>query len=1154
MHRTLPRAACLIISAFLAAATLAGAGEIIRPVPSDAQVTRFTRFNIRYSLRDVVADGVAKVEFYITDDMGGTWRLYGEDADKTSPMTVQVPGEGVYGFVSVVTDKFGNHEREPGPRTVPETVIVVDRTAPTAKWLAPLQNTLGKGQPVNLSWEAHDSYFGPGPVKIQYAMNAKSNHDREAVWNTLAENLSAKGSHSWMPPADAVGSFNFRLVAEDRAGNLAVAYNPSTITVDNQPPQITGVSPLKSNKLKVDVKVDADDGPGGSGVKEISLYTTSNQGGSWTLVKERSDTGESVPVKRASGQTILFEAPQPGSYGLWPVAFDEAGNGSALPPVGAIGPYQLVIDTEPPIVTLSNSFLQGRSAVLASDQRRVDWTGYDPHLRENSAAISLSLDNGQNWQELRSFLPTSGSEIITFPFGSQSEEAKLRVTVADEFGNIGEGISETFKLSPAGTYIDNVTPVGQTPSAPTDVYGTPTTPQYPTTTYPTPAPASDPYRDWGALAPAPASDPYATGESTAGSFPRSMMEGAQTGAGQSPYLPAPTQVPSQPSSIPPLYTEPPAAPVAPVPAPTPPSAGTGWQPSPGAGATPPAPTQTLRPDAVWQPSQPATPSTPAPSLPSLPSTAATPAAPPTDLSPGLPPLSMPSLAGSDTAPALPPISAPPSPPAAPAPAAPATPPAATTPPAPSSTPFGSDWPSDFGGGLQPPSLPPMGDGSAPSLPPLQTPSLGDQAASPFSGQELSLPPLPGAPAAPSAPAPASAAPTAPSTPSAPPAVAQTPASPSLPSGGLRPPGTSVAPPATAQPAPGAAALPPIQSFPDSLQAPPLDTGASGRPVNKRQESEHYVTESKGYLDEGRVDLALDSATKALNADDTNPKAFSSLSQAYVQQDPPNFARAATLAKEATKLGREWDTWWNCADVFYRWAHARNRTIQAQLRAGQNPPADLVDERNQALNNAQIAIGNSAMLVAQGATDTDRKQVAITQGEITYLRALTIPEPVKPNFDSGPAMDDYRRAYAAYKASVTPVLLEALPYFQTAMRLDGAPSYRETFHLGIINFRLGGLERESGNSAQAATYYTEAAKYLEEATTAKAVPSEGPREAYYMLAYCHDQLAEQPGPNRARHKELALRYWRQTAEFYPPGTAYRDYAGQRLDALSKELGQ
>ncbi|MCC8180044.1 MAG: hypothetical protein LIP23_03920, partial [Planctomycetes bacterium] len=352
---------------------------------------------------------------------------------------------------------------------------------------------------------------------------------------------------------------------------------------------------------------------------------------------------------------------------------------------------------------------------------------------------------------------------------------------------------------------------------------------------------------------------------------------------------------------------------------------------------------------------------------------------------------------------------------------------------------------------------------------------------------------------------------------------------------------------------GPADLPAIPSFGSDISAPPLASAESGRPSNPRESSNHYARESEGYLKDGRADLALESATRALNEDNSNPLAYSSLAQAYVAQDEPNYARAAMLAKEATNLGRDWYSWWTCADVFYRWAHARNTAIQAQLQTGQRPAADIVDERNQALSNAQIAIENSAML-SRSAGEADRERVALTHGEIVYLRALTIPEPVRPP-DGDPArMDEYRRAFASYRSTVAPVLQEALPYFQTAVQLGGPPSYREAFRLGIVNFRLGGIERESGNAQQATMYYEAAARYLEEATNGTEVPPEGPREAYYMLGYCHDQLAQQPGRDRARHMELAYRYWRQTAGFYPAGSAYRDYAEQRVSALAIELGR
>ncbi len=1173
MPCNMQRTNALVLSGLLFVVALATqAGELYHPVPPNAQVTRLTRFNLRYSLRDVIADGVQKVEFYITDDMGATWRLYGEDADRVSPMTIEVPGEGVYGFVSVATDRFGNREREPSPRSRPETVIVVDRTPPTAKWLEPLQDVLARGGAVELKYEASDDWLGTGPVKIQYAANAQTTMDRDAAWTTVQENLSATGSINWTPPGS--GKYNFRLIVEDRAGNLAVAYNPATVIVDTVAPMVTGVSPLRSNQLKVDIRIDADDGPDGSGVSEISLYVTDNGAATWTLVKETTETGESVPVKRAPGQTIAFTAERPGDFGLWPVVFDRAGNASALPQMAVVGPYILVIDTEPPVVNLSNSFLSGMATILANDTRTVEWTAYDPHISPNSAAIHLSLDNGNTWQEIRSGLASSGFNSVNFPFGSQSEEARLKVTVADEFGNIGESVSESFRLSSADTVVTGVQPLGgagtsgsaaspapggaggdpyaglyNEPGTPPYIPATPPLPgaspvsptpsvpapatQFPTggslpsasgTSYATPTPSvMDPYGDPYATSPYPTSPSIPTpspsvpgqDESTASSLPRAMLEGSQSSSA-APSAPLGLGAGSQTSSPWSSSTG-----TSPAPTVTPPAE---WAPTPGAGS---------------QPAAPATPATPAwPSASGGDDFAFPPLSGSTDFaSSGM---------GAPSTPVTPPPAATPlPPPAGIEPTAPVTPPATQTPS------LGTDW-----------SFPALGEGSSDVAPPplsspgtdLSMPELSGGFSMDDWGTSLAPPPLGGADtglSAPSLPTPPAAPATPIPTPSAPVEVAQIPtpvAPPTAPGGSLRP-----SEPATTEPT----AIPPLSGFPDDLRAPPLGSAQTQRPTDPRQLSTHYAEESRRYLDEGRVDLALESATRSLNEDDTNPMAYSALALAYVNQEPPNFARAATLAKEATNLGRDWYSWWVCADVYYRWSHARNTAVQAMNATGQQPAPDMVEERNQALSNAQIAIGNSAML-AQNNPETDRERVAMTQGEIVYLRALAIPEPPRPASDSPAAQSEYNQAFAAYRAAAAPILLESLPYFQTAVNLGGAPSYREAFRLGIVNFRLGGLERDSGNQQQATLHYETAARFLEEATVATEVPPEGPREAYYMLAYCHDQLALQPGRDRARHRELALRYWRQTANFYssntPQDSAYRDYAEQRIAELSAEMGR
>jgi hypothetical protein len=1050
-------------------------------------------------------------------------------------MTVEVPGEGVYGFASVATDRFGNREREPVPRTRPETVIVVDRTPPQAKWLSPLQNILGQGGGIELAWESSDPYLLPQPVKIQFSADARNNHDRDASWTSLREGLPASGRIDWQPPGGASGRYNFRLIAEDRAGNYTVAYSPAIITVDNTPPVISSVEPLRSNKLEVPIRIEADDGPTGSGVREISLYVSENSGVSWNLLKEGGQAGESGPVKRKSGEPIVFTASRPGDYPLCPVVFDRVGNATPLPSAGVPGPFILTIDNEPPVVSLQNSFLMGRSVILANESRSVSWTAYDPHILDNSAVIELSLDNGGRWQELRSGLPATGSETVYFPFGAISEEAKLRVTVADEFGNIGESQSETFRLSGAETIIDSVTPVqANSPGAFDELLGgdpgppprvPPPAPEPPMPGYPQPPPPLLPPTNPFDMGYPPTPPP--TGSFGAG-YPPIPPPADSSGAGYPPtpilpndsfnlvYPPGQSGDPEAIRVPPDSFYPPPAAA-----SPYPPDGG---YPS-GESTAQSLPLAMLglgaRTDSPGQPD----PYSPSARLPSPPSSSLEPQASSFDWTP---------TPGSNSPGAQPPAAANPDQPppfsgSAPSEGGTGTlrPPPANweTPPAPAdSLDFGNLWP-DAGTGLTPPPLPglptPPGEGGQES--PWDNSLFNNLPGNPI---PPALPAEPAGPIAPPFPETAGPEPSRPATPLA-------------------------NPPAALPPLPGVTEIPP------NIAPPPLSPPAIPvRPDNQRQLSDRHIAESKRLLEEGNLNLAMQEATAALNADEGNYRAYMALSQIYAEQNPEinNFARAATLAKEATNIGRgEWDAWLNCADVFYRWSHRRNLDAQALIREGRRPSVDIIDERNQALSNAAIAIGNSATL-AQAAGEPERKKVAVTQGLIAYLKALTISEPAAPPAEAGrEALDAHNRELAAYKTAVSPLLVEALPYFQTAMGM-GAPGYKETFHLGIINFRLAGLEKSGGNLAQATAYYQQAARYLDEATTVADSPPGGPREAYYMLAYCYDLMAEQPGPGRARNKELALRYWRQTADFYTADSAYRNYAIQRIEALSAEMGR
>lgn len=314
--------------------------------PVDRSYSHATRFNLAYSIRDSAALPRKKVSFYITEDMGNTWRFYREDPDCESPMTIEIPAEGTYGFFCQVTDRFGNVEPEPAPGANPQSVVVVDRTPPTANWLSQSQNSfLGKnhGQDMELSWAVTDPNLGTHPVTIQYASDARNNFDREASWTMLHEKLAASGSVFWSPPAE--GTYFFRLVGEDLAGNVTIAYNPAAVIFDTTPPRVTAVFPHSSNQLENEIIVGAVDDRG-SGVKDVFLYVSDNAGDFWQILRETNEMGESVQVRRPPGAPIVFTVPHSGIYALWPVVTDKCGNVSPLPQAGVPGSYTLRVDTE----------------------------------------------------------------------------------------------------------------------------------------------------------------------------------------------------------------------------------------------------------------------------------------------------------------------------------------------------------------------------------------------------------------------------------------------------------------------------------------------------------------------------------------------------------------------------------------------------------------------------------------------------------------------------------------------------------------------------------------------------------------------------------------------------------------------------------------
>lgn len=459
--RCLPQLACAgLLSIFLlggnspaqefSAAPAAGA---FTP-PPDTPVIPWLRFSIQYAVRILGSDGPSKIVFYITSDGGATWKLLGEDPDKQSPMMVTVPGEGTYGFATVVAS--GNRPAvAPRPGTRPDKFVIVDRTPPAVTWISPANgNVKATEDGVLLEWAAHDPHMGATPVSIEYST------DGGTLWLPIRQNLPAKGSINWKVPPMAGDNLQLRLTAKDLAGNTRIARNQTKIAVDRTPPTVRITAPDNSGQKEFDVYFEAEDE---SGIATAELYYTSDNGNTWAFASS------------AANSPIHFAQPVIGSaVGLYLAATDKAGNRTPAPQAGTAPMKVVALDNEKPQVNFLAPFNATGTTLEVKKPANIAWNTIEANPEENSGVLEYSTDGGQTWYFIAEHQPVSGS--FTWTPATTEANVLLRLTVTDKFGNKGAALSQTFSVDSGrpSTRITDVTPVtgaGNIPPAATGNLG-----------------------------------------------------------------------------------------------------------------------------------------------------------------------------------------------------------------------------------------------------------------------------------------------------------------------------------------------------------------------------------------------------------------------------------------------------------------------------------------------------------------------------------------------------------------------------------------------------------------------------------------------------------------------------------------------------------
>jgi hypothetical protein len=217
---------------------LSPTGSFRAPVngPAAQEITNSTQVTLDYEVTHKGPSGVKKVELYLTADEGRTWQRYQEDRSARPPMTVNLPGEGIYGLRLIITSGAGLARKAPQPGDLPQMRIEVDTTPPAVRLFPPQPDPTRPGT-LLLTWNANDRNLAANPITLQYSERP------DGPWQIIAKELTNSGRYPWLLPPNTPPRVYLKLVALDAAGNEGVDQTPEAVVIDPVEPegQIKGI-------------------------------------------------------------------------------------------------------------------------------------------------------------------------------------------------------------------------------------------------------------------------------------------------------------------------------------------------------------------------------------------------------------------------------------------------------------------------------------------------------------------------------------------------------------------------------------------------------------------------------------------------------------------------------------------------------------------------------------------------------------------------------------------------------------------------------------------------------------------------------------------------------------------------------------------------
>jgi hypothetical protein len=186
-------------------------------------LSRSRRFQWDYELPAAATpSAVLHAELWSTRDGGVTWQQTAIDDDGRSPIQVDLPAAGLYGFRLEFTAGSTT-----GPRSgdAPESWVGIDEEPPQVDLIDVANDGTGADAVLVIRYAARDPLLAPNGTRILYSPNA------DGPWATIATGRDNQGEHRWQPDQSVPARVFVRIEVTDAAGNTGFATSAEAVAV-----------------------------------------------------------------------------------------------------------------------------------------------------------------------------------------------------------------------------------------------------------------------------------------------------------------------------------------------------------------------------------------------------------------------------------------------------------------------------------------------------------------------------------------------------------------------------------------------------------------------------------------------------------------------------------------------------------------------------------------------------------------------------------------------------------------------------------------------------------------------------------------------------------------------------------------------------------